>query len=437
MIEVLKVVDICQRVEGHGNIKILLKNDEVSLANFEFDLYRGFENFLLGKKLLDVPKIVSRICGLCYASQAIASCKAIEDIFKIEVSEQTILLRRLLMTGELIKSHIMNFFFQTLPDLLLIFNLTQKTLFPYELINYDPHLTAYLFDLIKIGNEINNLFGGRSIHLISPIPGGIIYIPSRKNIILARKWFQKALVNLEWVIEKFIELFSNSIPPKEYYNPKFTYLGLTNHGNYDRYSGLVRIKPENKNLIQFEDHNYSSYFNKELNLRGIDYYFENEKNVIVGPISRHNLVENYYTIEKDDYFEYFNKNWNNNILFSNFIKLMEMYIESSQCLQILDEPSLNKLEKLPTLNSIKNFDGIGIVEAPRGILIHHYHVNKSKIIDRINLLVATEFNIPLINKMITEFAQDLFELTGDINLVKKKVQILIRAFDPCISCATH
>lgn len=437
MIRLLKVIDVCKRVEGHGNVKILLQNDDISLVNFEFDIYRGFENFLIGKKLFDIPKIVSRICGLCYASQAIASCKAIEHIYNIEVSEQTILLRHLLMSGELIKSHSMNFFFQTLPDLLAIFNFSQKTFTPYELINYDPQLASNLYELIKIGNEINNLFGGRSVHLISVIPGGVIYSPSRKNISLAKKKFQKALTNLEWIIEKFIELFSNQIPPKEYYFPNFIFLGLSNYENYDRYSGNLRIKENNKNLIEFEKNNYSAYFGKENDLRGIDFYFENKKNVIVGPLSRYNIIENYGIDEVHTYFDYFNKSWKNNILFANFIRLLEMYIEAYQGLQILDDPSLNIREKFSPLNSIRNLDGIGIIEAPRGILIHHYHLNESNSIDRIKLFIATEFNIPLINEMITKYAKELFEITGDINLVKKDVQRIIRAFDPCISCATH
>ncbi|MFX1495237.1 MAG: nickel-dependent hydrogenase large subunit, partial [Promethearchaeota archaeon] len=193
MKKVLKVIDICKRIEGHGDIKILVQNDEISSVNFEFNIYRGFENFLIGKTLLDIPKIVSRICGLCYTSQAIASCKTVENIYNIKVSEQTKLLRRILMGAELIKSHTMSFFFQTLPDLLSIFNLNQKTTNPYDLINYNPQLTTNIYELIKIGNEINNLFGGRSVHLISLIPGGVIYTPSKKNISIAKKKFQNAL----------------------------------------------------------------------------------------------------------------------------------------------------------------------------------------------------------------------------------------------------
>ncbi len=433
----LKVVDICQRVEGHGEVKILVQNDEISLVNFEFDVYRGFENFLIGKQLLDIPKIVSRICGLCYASQAIASCKAIEDIYNIKVSNQNILLRRLLMIGELIKSHSMNFFFQNLPDLLKIFNISQNLLSPYELVNYNPQLTTNLYELIKIGNEINELFGGRSVHLLSPIPGGIIYSPSQKNITLAKRNLQKSLVNLEWIIEKVIELFADQIPPREFEIPNYISLGLTNNGNYDRYLGSLRLKENNKNVIEFEKQKYSSYFGKEIDLRGIDFYFENNKNVVVGPFSRFNIVENYGIEEITTSFESFNKKWKNNILFSNFLRLIEMYIESNFGIQILDDPSLNVKERLPSLNSIKKSDGIGLIEAPRGILLHHYHINKSNIIDRIKLFVATEFNIPLINQMIINYAQELFEKTGDINLVKKNIQMIIRAFDPCISCATH
>ena len=139
------------------------------------------------------------------------------------------------------------------------------------------------------------------------VPGGVIYSPSRKNITLARRYFQKALAILEWIIEKFIQLFANQTPPKEFDLPKFISLALTNYGNYDRYSGSLRFKENNKNLIEFEKQNYSTYFDKEINLRGIDFYFEKEKNVIVGPFSRFNIVENYGIDEIPTYLDYFNK----------------------------------------------------------------------------------------------------------------------------------
>jgi F420-non-reducing hydrogenase large subunit len=431
-----KLIEVCTRVEGHGDVNIYLdnQNEDISRVDFEIEAYRGFENILLKKQLLDMPRIVSRICGLCHASQSIASCKAIENIYEIEPLEQSIFLRRLLMTGELIKSHSMHLFFQSLPDLLAIFNIWNKTPSLYELINYNPQLTANFYDLIKIGNEIDKLFGGRGVHLITMIPGGLIYTPSQKNIAMAQKYLQKAIFNLEWIIEKFIELFSNLVPPEDFEVTNPTFFGLHNHGTYDRYLGVLGIKQAGGKIENFSVNDYENYFDKDTDLRGINFY--KGENVIVGPLARNHLVNSYGIDEISKYLSYFDENWKKNILFTNFLKLIEMYIEAHQGLEILDDPILNNKVILPSLKNIRNLDGIGVVEAPRGTLLHHYHLNEDNSIDQVKLFIATEINLPMINKMITNYAQKLYE-KRDISEVKEKVQMIIRAFDPCISCATH
>jgi NAD-reducing hydrogenase large subunit len=432
----LKVVEVCSRVEGHGDVNLYLnnQNDEISHVDFEIKAYRGFENILIGKKLIDIPKITSRICGLCHASQSIVSCKTIESIYELEPSERSVLLRKLSLAGELIKSHSMHFFFQSFPDLLKIFNIKQTNPSLYELINYNPQLTTNFYELIKIGNDIDKIFGGRSVHLISPIPGGMIYSPSRKNITITRKYVQKAILNLEWIIEKFIELFSTQIPPIEFELPSVTYFGLHNHGTYDRYFGIFGMKQNSQKALNFLTKNYSTYFDKDPELRGIN--FENEENILVGPLARNKIIERYPLDEISNYLSYFDKHWHNNLLFINFLRLIEMYVESHQCLEILDDPNLDNKEILPVLNSKKYNEGIGVVEAPRGTLMHHYYTNGTNSITKVKLFIATEINIPLINEMITNYAQKLYE-KHDINTVKEEIQIMIRAFDPCISCATH
>ncbi|MFX1345607.1 MAG: nickel-dependent hydrogenase large subunit [Promethearchaeota archaeon] len=433
----LKIVDVCTRVEGHGTVKILLQNDEISNVDFEIQSNRGFESFLIGKKLNDIPKIVSRICGLCYASQTIASCKAVESFFNVSAPEQSILLRYLLLFGELIKSHSMHYYFQSLPDLFQIFDISQKPFSPYELIRYNSQLTTYIYELIKIGNEIEKIFGGRSVHLITPIPGGIVYLPSRKEISMARKYFQKAKINLEFIIDKFIDVFSNCVPPKEYDLPNVMYLGLNNFGNFNRYSGTLKIKENVKNSIEFEEKNYSSYFEKDINLRGIDFHFDKNKKFLVGPISRYKITENYENDNINTYLGYFDKSWQNCVLFANFLRLLEMYFETQQGLKILEEPVLNRRTLLPSLTSLKNSEGIGVIEAPRGMLLHHYYINDTKIIKKAKIFIPTEINIPIINDIITKYAQELYNRTGDINIVKKKIQTIVRAFDPCVSCVAH
>ncbi|MBY8981888.1 MAG: nickel-dependent hydrogenase large subunit [Candidatus Lokiarchaeota archaeon] len=133
----------------------------------------------------------------------------------------------------------------------------------------------------------------------------------------------------------------------------------------------------------------------------------------------------------------FEKSWEKSILFSNFLKLIEMYIEVNQGIKILDNPILNKRKNPRLLKKIQNINGIGIIEAPRGTLIHHYTLNENHKIENIKLFIATEINISIINEMLTKFAKNLYDITGDIEIIKQKAQMIIRAFDPCISCATH
>lgn len=430
-----KVIDVCTRVEGHGNVKILLQQDEISNVEFEILAFRGFENILIGKKLSDVPKIVSRICGLCHASQTIVSCKSIEKMYNIKANQQSVLVRRLLMAGELLKSHSMHYFFQSFPDLLNIFNICTKPIELYDLIKFNPQLTSHIYDIIKIGNDIDKIFGGRSIHPITPIPGGNIYRPSQKRKNIAEKYFVKAISNLEWIIENFIDLFSKLTPPEDFMLPNVKFLSLNNNRSYDRYDGILTMKKGLKKYQDFRLEEYNNYFDKDPTIWGIDFVDKNQ-NYLVGPISRNKIVETYESDEISEYLMLFDKKWRNNILFANFLRLLEMFVESQNSLKILENPILKSSIPLSNFNSIISREGIGVVEAPRGTLIHHYRINKRNTIEEAKLFIATEINIPLMNEMISDYARKLYE-KKDLNTVKKEIQKIIRAFDPCISCATH
>ena len=430
-----KVVNVCTRVEGHGKVEYFLQNEKIEHVEFDLSVFRGFENLLLGKKLNDIPRIVSRICGLCHASQTFASCKAIENIYEIEPSFQSTLLRRLLMTGELIKSHIMHFFFQCMPDLLEIFQMVKKEINSYQLIKFDPQLTTSVYDLIKLATEINNVFGGRILHLITPTPGGIIYIPSKKNLIIIQKYLQKALSNIQYILNKFIDLFSIKNPPLEFNLTDTTYLGMLNNQKYDRYKGDLNIGQNNRNEINIDIAEYEKYFNKDSNLFGIKFISNDNKNILTGPFARFNLAQ-IDNNKRDSYLTAFSNSWNNNLLFMNFLQLLEVNDEIKKSIEILENHNLDNKESFPSLSSIVNHNGIGIIEAPRGSLIHHYHLNKSNVVDQVKLFIATEINFPLLNASIKNYAQNLYE-KEDLESVNRKVQMMIRAFDPCISCATH
>ena len=431
-----KVIQVCSRVEGQGKINYFIQNDKIDHVKFELSAIRGFENILIGKKLQDIPRIVSRVCGLCQASQTIASSKAIEEIFGIKPSFQSIIIRRILMTAELIKSHIIHFFFQCLPDLLELFQSEGKNKEVFNFIKLDPQLTSSVYDLIKAATEISNIFGGRIIHLITPTPGGMIYYPSKKKLLIVKRYLQKASINIDYILQKYVDLFSKKQPPEEFNLHSLNMLGMLNEGHYDRYNGNLHIMQSNGNEIEFEVLNYETYFTKDANLFGIKFLNDAHNPILTGPIARYSLCRNNSLSMYNSLLKHFDMRWKNNILFVNFLQLLEIFNEIKTSADMLEHNDLDNHESLPNLNNIVNYNGIGNVEAPRGTLVHHYHVNKSKIVDKVKLYIPTEINFPLLNDSIKEYAQKLYQ-KEDIATLNIKVQRMVRAFDPCIACATH
>ena len=431
-----KVIELCSRIEGKSKINYFIQNDEIKHVEFELSALRGFENILVGKKLMDIPRIVSRICGLCHSSQTIASCKAIEEIYGIEPSFQSTVIRKVLMTAELIKSHIVHFFFQSLPDLIELFQKENKSYDINKLISFDPQLTSTVYDLIKTSTEIDNTFAGRENLLITSIPGGVVYKPSKKKVIIVKRYLQKALTNIDYILNKYVNLFSDKQPPEDFDLPPLNMMGMLNNGHYDRYNGNIHIIQSNGNEIEFDVSNYENYFTKEIKLFGIKFLVSNSEQILTGPIARYNLSRNNSSSMYNSLLKHFNMRWKNNILFVHFLQLLEIYHEIKNSIDMLEHHNLESQVSLPELNKIMNYNGIGNVEAPRGMLIHHYHLNRSKIVDSVRLYIPTEINFPLLNLSIKNYAQKLYE-KEDIATLNRKVQRMLRSFDPCIACATH
>lgn len=432
-----KTVSVACRVEGHGEINYFMADDQIHSVYFEISGIRGFENILKGKKLEDVPKIIPRICGLCSASQTTVSIKTIEDIFGIKPSEETNRLRQLLMIGDHIKSHITHIFFQSFPDLLYILKDEKNYQGPNSIIKYDPEITSNMFDLIKNSKNIVNTLGGRSLHSVTPAIGGFYYYPNKKNMDNVKKSFEKSIENLKSVIDKFTGLFMNSGAPSEYLsfeNPVF--MSLQNKNAYDIYEGNLRIQNNGDILKEFTPHQYEKYIYRE-GAAGVYLDYEGEKTLMVGPIARYKTVKKYGDEEVDQYLEYFNKPWETNLLSANFLGLLELLYLSKKCISMIETSDLTNPKGVPREGISNKGFGIGAVEAPRGTLIHHYEVDDNNLIKRARLYIPTEMNIPTMNKLLTSFCKKFYGETQDLELMKKYAQMIVRAFDPCISCATH
>ncbi|MFW9951648.1 MAG: nickel-dependent hydrogenase large subunit, partial [Candidatus Thorarchaeota archaeon] len=299
--------------------------------------------------------------------------------------------------------------------------------------NYNDELTTNVYNLLKISSDINRLIGGRITHPITVIPGGIISNPKKNNFLLIQKQLKRAKDYARAIIEFFINVFAKFNPPEEFDLSDLTFLGLSNEKSYSRYDGNLTIKDSDSKFRIIESYNYQTLFDKDIELYGINFHNLSSNRILTGPYARFQ-IKNYDIIQ--DYINQFEKIWKKNLLFNNFLQLIEIFLEIQQCLEFLNDDFISSKWVNTILLDIKNRDGIGLIEAPRGLLMHHYHIDDNQKIDNAKLFIATEINLPFINNMIGKYAKKLF-LKQDLNVVKEKVQIMIRSFDPCISCLSH
>jgi len=431
-----KTINLCTRVEGHGKLRYVMKKKQLHGVNFEVQGIRGFENILKRKKLLDVPKLTGRICGLCHVSQTLASCKAIEDMYEITPSDQVKHVRKLMMIGDQIKSHVTHFFFQAFPDLFSILESDKKVMNPHKLVNFDAQLSSNMFELVKNGMLISTILGGRALHPITPAIGGSYYTPVKKDIDNVKKCYQKSLDNLKFSLDKFIDLFSAKSPPREYSLEGYNFMSMQDNSKFNIYEGELKIKLHDDITFDVPIDKTSEYL-KKYNAPGIYLEFKGEKTLLVGQVARYNLVSNYKDADLQGYLENFNKAWKSSVIFADLLQLLELYILVKEGISILDNEDLTKTIEHPKLNGIKKNEGFGIVEAPRGTLIHHYKTDNKMLLNEVELIIPTEINIPSINKVLTTNCKEFHERTQNMDKTKDLAQKILRCFDPCISCATH
>ncbi|NHI93364.1 MAG: hypothetical protein EAX96_12835 [Candidatus Lokiarchaeota archaeon] len=433
-----KTINLCTRVEGHGELHFLMKKEELQNVNFEVTGIRGFENILLNKKLEDVPRISGRICGLCHVSQSVASLKAIEDIYEIEVSDQVKNLRRLMMIGDHIKSHITHFFFQIFPDLFFIVKGRKAPLNPNELIKFNPELTEYIFDLLKNAVSIINMLGGRSVHPISLAIGGSYYTPQKKELDFVRRTYQKSFNDIEFVINLFLELFLKNSPAEHFALGKANFMSMENKGEFDIYEGNLKIMEEDGMI-----HDIPLDKTNEMLIRheapGIYLDYHGEKNLLAGQLARYNIIsESFKANEIKEFLGDFTKTWKSSVIFSDFLQILELYMLISQALNILDNDNLARKMDYPLIPPApKKKVGFGLVEAPRGTLIHRFEIDDRILTKDVMLKIPTEVNIPSLNEILTRNCKNFYEKVQNLDATKQIGQMILRSFDPCISCATH
>lgn len=447
------------RIEGHAKVTVQLDDSgNVSDAHFHVMEIRGFEKFLEGAAVEEAPRITPRVCGICQTSHHIASAKATDQVFGLEPPETAEKLRELLLLGQYIMSHALHFYFLAAPDLVLGPESDPALRNVVGILKSNPELAMMAIKTRKIGQEITAIVGGKPISPVTAIPGGQSRgITSEQQADLMAK-AKNAVELVEKGFEVAKPLFKQYAEAIELLGPvESHFVALTNNGDISYYDGKVKAIDSSGNSVhEFAPEDYLEYIEEKVQpwsymkfpyLKQIGYP---EGNYRVGPLARLNIIDNIPTPKASEMFAEFRENFGltQNPLLYHYARLIEMMYASERAVQLLEDGNITSTDirqplseplmtKAEAKESGETKRGVGIIEATRGTLIHDYETDGAGFIKRANLIVSTSQNNLSIDMGVRETAKKLIHGEDVSEGLKNQLEMVIRAYDPCLSCATH
>jgi NAD-reducing hydrogenase large subunit len=452
MVEKKIQINPVTRIEGHAQVTILLNEDDsVKEALFKVVDFRGFEKFTEGRPFYEMPSITSRACGICPVSHLLASAKACDAIVGVNPPQTAVMLRRLMHMGQLIQSHSLNFFHLSSPDLLLGFDSDPAQRNIFGLIEKQPELAMQGIKIRKYGQEIIEKIAGKRIHSSEWImPGGAKWPLSqdRADYLCAQlpevlDGAQKTLEMYKGMLDGFGEEVENLGNFPSYY------MGLvTGDGALEHYDGRIRIVDQHGKTVAecIDPKKYRDFIGEAVEpysfmkfpyFKAVGYP---EGAYRVGPLARLNVASHCGTPLADDELKQFKRLGKNGVVQSTFHYHYARLIELLFCLEtaktLLEDPEILS-EHVTSKALVNNYEGVGVAEAPRGTLIHHYKVDTQGMVTWNNMIIATEHNNIAYNTAVTQVAKKYVKARQLQEGMLNRVEAVIRAFDPCLSCATH
>lgn len=454
-------IDPITRLEGHGKISIFL-NDEGNVENAYLQIpeLRGFEKFCEGRRAEDLPIITPRICGVCPVAHHLASTKALDDAFNVDPPSPAKKLRELMYCGYYIYDHILHFYFLGGPDFVV------GPQAPPEQRNILGVIEKVGLDVAKdvikhraYGQRITEIIGGRATHPVCGLPGGVGKALSEEDRLAVEGMAESALGFAQFSLKLFHDVVLGN---KDYvnlilsdaYTLKTYYMGLVDADNkVNFYDGQVRVvNPQGEEFLRFGPHEYLDVvaehvepwtyaklpYLKRVGWRGL---VDGPDSGIyrVGPLGRLNASDGMATpLAQQEYKRIYStlggKPVHSTLAF-HWARLIELLYATERALELVRDEEI-------TSTNIRNKpkapgEGIGIVEAARGTLIHHYQLDERALTKKVNLIVATVNNNPAICMSIRDAAKGLIHGGNVDEGLLNMVEMAFRAYDPCFACATH
>jgi F420-non-reducing hydrogenase large subunit len=449
------------RLEGHGKIDIFLDEaGEVANAYFQVPELRGFERFLEGRKAEDMPQLTSRICGVCPVAHHMASTRALDAAFGVEPPRTAQKLRELIYCGYIFYDHTLHFYYLGGPDFLVGLDAPpqkRNILGVIEALGED--LGRAVIRHRAYGQRIIEILGGKATHPVFGLPGGVsksLSEAERKEIeSMAQSCVKFAQDSLELFHERvlsnsrYMELIQDPAHTLKLYN-----MGLVDDSNrLNFYSGQVRVTdPQGKEFLKFAPEEYLEVIGEAvlewsyvkapyLRRLGFKGFQDGPENGLyrVGPLGRLNACQGITTkLAQQEYermFEALGRPAHQTLAY-HWARLVELLYAAERALELATDPEI-------TSNGTRNLkfrplgEGVGIVEAARGTLIHHYQLDPEGLVKRVNLLVATTQNNPALSMSVRNAARSFIHQGEVKEELLNLVEVFFRAYDPCLACASH
>ncbi|MGB7249540.1 MAG: Ni/Fe hydrogenase subunit alpha [Phormidesmis sp.] len=463
------VIDPVTRIEGHAKISIYLDDQgDVRNARFHVTEFRGFEKFCEGRPFWEMPGITARICGICPVSHLLASAKAGDRLLAVDIPPAAEKLRRLMNLGQIIQSHALSFFHLSSPDLLLGWesNPAQRNIF--GLMAVEPEIARGGIRLRQFGQVVIEQLGGRKIHPAWAVPGGVRSNLSDAGKAEIRERLPEAKATILAALDRFKRLLEDLQEEAHIFgNFPSLFMGLVaDDGTWEHYGGLLRFVDSGGNIIadRLDPSRYTDFLGEAVQpdsylkspyYKPLGYPDQTQLCRIesglyrVGPLARLNICDRIGTPLAEQELQIFRQHGAanqtvNSSFFYHYARLIEILTCIERIETELDEPSL-KSDQLRARADVNRLEAIGVSEAPRGTLFHHYKIDETGLLTRVNMIIATGQNNLAMNRTVAQIARHYIHGSSQNagqgaeipEPMLNRVEAGIRAFDPCLSCSTH
>ncbi len=442
-------IDPLTRIEGMGKIKVEVEDNELKDLKFQVTVApRFFEYLVTGKRAEEAPRLTQRICGICYVSHHLASVKAIENAWNVTPPETAIKLRRLMNAGGFVTSHSLHSAFLAIPDLI---GLPADARNFIALMGEYPEIGKAALKIHAYGNKVVEAVGGRIVQVVTSVPGGqtLGLKEERRRALIeeGEEVLELMKVYADWVFDIYEK---DKLVCSQFPDVETNFMALVNGADdhYDIYDGDGKIiSGTGKTLEQFNPNYYYNHIQEavwEHSSTKVPYYKPEgvNGNLRVGPMARLNVASKLPWPVSREYEERYLKLFPRTCLQVqgfNLARIPELIAGQEEVLEMLKDPGITDADIRVPVKS-RGGEGASFIEAPRGILTHHYVINDNGLIKYANIMAPTTYNHPLIQQDLYENAK--IYATEFAEKEKRdeacwRLEKIVRAYDPCTSCSVH